>query len=366
VGRRPLAARAMGGPESPTLARVLVTGGQGFIGAYVIRELLRRGSEVTMMDLKEAPHILKQVLSDEERSRVRCVHADITDAAAVRDLVLAASPTAVVHLAGMQIPLVKGNPGLGAAVNVIGTINVFEAVRALSETANGAPAVPVVYASSAAVLGPSSDYGPAGAALPAEQHPHRPRTLYGVLKLCNEGTARLYWQDHRVPSAGLRPLTVFGVGREVGLTSASTKAVKAAILGRRFECQVTGVTGFQYVVDVARLFVEAAEGAARAGGAHVCGLRGHVASHEGFLREAERAVPALASLASVAPGAAEVPIHADVDESPLQALVGRKDLHMPLAEAVAEMAADFGALKLRGLLQDDDLGPEPGKPAAKL
>lgn len=353
----------MGSSEGPPLARVLVAGGQGFIGAYVIRELLRRGSEVTMMDLKEAPHILKQVLSDEERSRVRCAYADITDAAAVRDLVLSVRPTAVVHLAGMQIPLVKGNPGLGAAVNVIGTINVFEAVRAL-ETASGAPAVPVVYASSAAVLGPSSDYGPAGAALPAEEHPHRPRTLYGVLKLCNEGTARLYWQDHKVPSVGMRPLTVFGVGREVGLTSASTKAVKAAVLGRRFECQVTGVTGFQYVVDVARLFVEAAEGAARSGGAHVCGVRGHVASHEEFLSEAARAVPALGGLASVAQGAPEVPIHADVDESPLQALVGRQDLHTPLAEAVAEMAADFGALKHRGLLQDDDLGPEPGRPAA--
>jgi len=292
----------MGGPESSPLARVLVTGGQGFIGAYVIRELLRKGSEVTLMDLKEAPHILEMVLSEEERSRVRCVFADITNAAAIRDLVLSAKPTAVVHLAGMQIPLVKGNPGLGAAVNVIGTINIFEAVKALAETQSGAPMAPIVYASSAAVLGPSSDYGSAGVRLPAEEHYHKPRTLYGVLKLCNEGTARVYWQDHRMPSVGMRPLTVFGVGREVGLTSASTKAVKAAVLGRRFECQVTGVTGFQYVVDVARLFVEAAEGAARSGGAHASE---QVHSSAAVTRQTHPSVPreASAEAGASSPGA---------------------------------------------------------------
>lgn len=334
----------------PALARALVTGGQGFIGAYVIRELLRRRSEVTLSDLKEAPQILEQVLSPEELSRIHCVFADITDAKAVKDMVFSTKPTVVVHLAGMQIPLVKSNPALGAAVNVNGTINIFEAVRALAAESGGAPA-PVIYASSAAVLGPSEDYGSAGACLPAEVHCHKPRTLYGVLKLCNEGTARLYWQDHRVPSVGMRPLTVFGVGRE------------AAILGRKFECQVTGVTGFQYVVDVARLFVDVAVGVAKAGGSHVCGVRGHLASHEDFLREAARAVPAVSSLASIPPGVPEVPIHADVDEGPLRALVGRQELHRSLADAVAEMAADFNALLQRGALKDNDLGPEPGKPA---
>lgn len=97
----------------------------------------------------------------------------------------------------MQIPTIRSDPLLGVAVNLLGTVNVFEAVRALGGQ------VPVAYASSGAVLGPSGDY--AGAArLPAERDYHKPRTLYGVFKLCNEGTARIYWQDHGIPSAARR------------------------------------------------------------------------------------------------------------------------------------------------------------------
>ena len=61
--------------------------------------------------------------------------------------------------------------------------------------------------------GPPEDY-------PAEDLPlkddyyHKTRTLYGVFKIANEGTARLYYQEHKISSVGLRPLTCFGVGKE--------------------------------------------------------------------------------------------------------------------------------------------------------
>eukprot|EP00928_Gymnodinium_smaydae_P064775 TRINITY_DN48038_c0_g1_i1.p1 TRINITY_DN48038_c0_g1~~TRINITY_DN48038_c0_g1_i1.p1 ORF type:complete len:380 (-),score=98.98 TRINITY_DN48038_c0_g1_i1:80-1153(-) len=348
---------------SPTLARVLVTGGQGFLGAYVLRDLLQRGAAVAILDVAENAGILRQVLSDAELAKVEKTFADIADFAAVRAAVLRFRPTAIIHLAGVQIPTIKVNPALGVSVNVSGTVNVFEAAKQVAAELGTAPA-PVAYASSGAVLGPTSDYPAGGAALPAERDYHKPRTLYGVFKLCNEGTARIYWQDHGVASVALRPLTIFGVGREVGLTSGPTKAVKAAVLGRRFVVEVSGTTGFHYVDDVARIFVDAVVGAARAGGAHVCGIRGHVASYEAFLQEAARSVPEVARLASIKPGAPDVPIHGDVDEAPLRALCGRDNLHRSLSEAVADMAAHFKELKRRGALHDKDLGPEPPAPAA--
>lgn len=346
------------------LERVLVTGGQGFLGAYVLADLLRRGSAVAFLDLRDDPGILRQVLPDADLQRVQRFFADIADTEAVRRVVLQFRPTGIIHLAGVQIPTVKANPLLGASVNVVGTVNVFEAARALAaETGGGAAAaVPVAYASSAAVLGPTSDYPTPAALLPAERDNHKPRTLYGVFKLCNEGTARIYWQDHQIPSVALRPLTVFGVGREIGLTSGPTKAVKAAILGRPFVVEVAGVTGFQYVDDVARLFVDACAGAAAQRGAHVCGMRGHVTSCEDFLREAARAVPEVATLASIRPGAPDVPIHGDVDEAPLRALVGRQDLHRSLAEAIADMADRFRDLLRRGALHDRDLAAPSAAP----
>jgi len=81
---------------------------------------------------------------------------DVSDAKVVKEVVAAANPTAIIHLAGLQIPTCRANPRLGAMVNVIGTINVFEA--ALAQKAAGGEAPVVVYASSAAVLGPKTDY----------------------------------------------------------------------------------------------------------------------------------------------------------------------------------------------------------------
>lgn len=348
---------------SPTLARVLVTGGQGFLGAYVLDNLLKQGSTVALLDLKEDTRILEQVLSKADIAKVKTFYVDIADSAVVSEVVLGFKPTAVIHLAGVQIPTVKANPTLGVKVNVLGTVNIFEAVKALSAQEGKTP-VPVSYASTGAVLGPSSDYA-GGAPLPAERDYHRPRTMYGVFKLCNEGTARIYWQDHGVPSVGLRPLTIFGVGREIGLTSGPTKAVKAAVLGRPFVIEVTGVTGFHYVDDVAKLFIDTVAGTAEQPGAHVCGMRGHLASYEEFLSEAAKSVPEVAKLASIKPNAPEVPIHGDVDEAPLRALTGRRDLHLPLADAVKDMAKRFTELHKRGALHDRDLGPPPA-PSSKL
>ena len=59
----------------------------------------------------------------------------------------------------------------------------------------------------------------------------RPRTLYGVYKRCNEETARHYAESLGVPSVGLRPWTVFGVGRDQGVTSAPTSAIQAVVRG---------------------------------------------------------------------------------------------------------------------------------------
>lgn len=324
----------------------------------MLRNLLSAGSAVAMLDKKEDLGIVRQVLTAEEFARVTCVYGDIADAVAVKDAILAFKPTAVIHLAGVQIPTVRANPALGVAVNLAGTVNVFEAVRLLAEETKTKP-VPVSYASSGAVLGPSSDYA-AGGPLPAERDYHRPRTLYGVFKLCNEGTARVYWQDHLIPSVGLRPLTIFGVGREIGLTSGPTKAVKAAVLGRPFVVEVSGTTGFHYVDDVARLFIDSCAGLTSQPGAHVCGIKGHLASYQEFLAEAARSVPEVARLASIKPEAPEVPIHGDVDEAPLAVLCGRAQLHRPLASAISEMASMFKELHRRGQLHDRDL------PVAKL
>ena len=114
----------------------------------------------------------------------------------------------------------------------------------------------LVYASSAAVFGPPEDYP----ATPlADEVKLTPTTHYGFFKCCNEGNARVYFRDHGLSSVGLRPWTVFGVGRDFGMTSEPTRAIKALALGRPCHISYGGFQDLQYADDVAAIFVRCLE-----------------------------------------------------------------------------------------------------------
>ena len=75
--------------------------------------------------------------------------------------------------------------------------------------------------------------------------------------MCNELNARVYWLDQGITSIGLRPWTVYGVGRDFGMTSEPTKAIKSVAVGRPFRISYGGTQDLQYVADVAATFVRA-------------------------------------------------------------------------------------------------------------
>ncbi len=64
--------------------RVLITGGYGFIGAWIIRNLLAQSHEVWVYDLKEDPRRLRLILPESEVQKVRFVQGDVTDLPAAR------------------------------------------------------------------------------------------------------------------------------------------------------------------------------------------------------------------------------------------------------------------------------------------
>ena len=126
--------------------RFLVTGILGCIGAWTARLLAEEGVEVVGFDLGTAIHRLELVLTPEQREQVTIVRGDITDLAAFERALDAHEITNVIHLAALQVPFCKADPVLGAQVNVVGTVNVFEAVKRRGEKI---PAI--VWASSTAV-----------------------------------------------------------------------------------------------------------------------------------------------------------------------------------------------------------------------
>ncbi len=245
--------------------RVLMTGGYGCIGAWVALQLVQRGEEVWIFDLKEDTHRLDLLLTPEERERVHFLCGDVAEDGAVLAAAQQCEATHLLHLAGLQVPTCRANPLLGARVNVLGTLAVFEAALKLSGQVQR-----VVYASSAAVHGPPEpgDVGPR-----ADEVRLTPLTHYGAFKVCNELNARVYWLDHGLSSVGLRPWTVYGVGRDFGVTSEPTKAIKAVAAGRAYAISYGGLQDFQYVADVAAAFLRRSTPPSKALMRSTCGAR---------------------------------------------------------------------------------------------
>ena len=259
----------------------LITGAMGCIGSWVVKHLAERGDTPVVFDIGGDPRRIRDVLDEDTFSRVQFINGDITDGEATKRAVLEAAPRSIIHLAGLQVPFCKRDPALGAKVNVLGTIHVFEAALA-------AKVARVVYASSAAVFGPGED----GAAAPDESAACEPTTHYGVYKRANEGTAQIYWQDNGMPSIGLRPLTVYGVGRDQGLTSGPTTAMKAAVLGMEHTIGFTGSTDFNYVGDTAAMFIACADQEPVSGpGAQVYNLHGDTVAVADIIRTIEELQP---------------------------------------------------------------------------
>jgi nucleoside-diphosphate-sugar epimerase len=217
---------------------VLVTGALGCTGAWTVRELVMRDVRVVALDRSADPRRLRQITTQDQFERVRLVQGDITDLANLEETFIADEVDRVVHLGALQIPSCRADPALGALVNAVGTVSVFEAARRVD--------IPhIVYTSSIAVY----DWGPERGRLTVDA-PARPVSHYGAYKLANEGTARAYWADFGVSRMGLRPMTVYGPGRDQGLTSSPTRGILAAVLGHQYEIGFGGSTLFHYAGDV--------------------------------------------------------------------------------------------------------------------
>jgi nucleoside-diphosphate-sugar epimerase len=329
------------------LMRVLITGGYGFIGAWIIRNLLARGDEVFVYDLKEDARRLRLILTEEQVRKAAFVPGDVTDLAGLSAAIRTHGITHVIHLAGLQVPTCRADTMLGAKVNVLGTLAVFEAVKAA-----GGQVKRLVYASSAAVFG-SPDKYPAGSL--GDDVLLVPSTHYGVFKCCNEGNARIYFQDHGISSVGLRPWTVYGVGRDLGMTSEPTKAIKAALLGRPYSISFGGWTDFQYVDDVAKAFVLGLERPYT--GAKSYNLRGAVVTLADFHTALCKVLPEAKEL--VTTGTTQIAIAYDLSDAGIERDLGP----MPktgLEDGIRETVAMFRKLRDEGRLDTADLeGPKP-------
>jgi UDP-glucose 4-epimerase len=229
---------------TPLVARVIVTGGAGFIGSYVAETFLARGDDVVVVD---------DLSTGSERNvpaRAQLERVDITDADALAGA-FAGGADVVCHLAAQASVLVSAErPDYDCAVNVLGTLNVLEAAR-------GAGA-PVVFASTGGAI-----YGN-GAPLPTpEDYAPKPLAPYGASKLAAEAYVETWTRLHDVPNVVLRLGNVYGPRQnphgEAGVVAIFSDKLFA---GERPVLRGGGTPKRDYVhvSDVAHAFVLAADG----------------------------------------------------------------------------------------------------------
>ncbi len=313
--------------------RVLVTGGTGCIGSWVVRNLVREGVPVLVLSVDRQFDRLRLVLTEAEFERIGFLITDIAEIDAVEAEARRHGVNRIIHLAAMQFPFCAADPIRGAQVNVAGTVAVFELAKRLGVDR-------VVYASSAAVFGPASHYGQT--VLPPDA-PFFPTSHYGVYKVANEGTGRVYWENDGISSIGLRPHSVYGPGRDQGVTSKPTLAMIAAAARRPYHVNFGGSYQFQFVDDVARTFIRAAR--VTTPGAVAYSLGGSALSVDEILRGIEVQEPAI--VGRLTHDDRVLPFPAAFDGGPIAEALGPQ-AETPLEEGIRVTLETYRAALLGG------------------
>jgi len=226
---------------------VLVTGGTGFLGSYVVEDLVDAGHEVVAYDLSTDDRILSKlgVASDVEIRR-----GDVSEPTDVVRAVKQTGATHIVHLAALLTNSARDNPRAALDVNIQGTNAVFEAARTLDDQVER-----VTWASSAAVYAPPHNYD---AEYVNEDELVYPDTLYGATKEYNEHQARVYHEDYDIDHVALRPTVAYGPYRETGGSAFLANIIEKPALGEPFSVKYGNqVIDWQHARDIAQAFRKA-------------------------------------------------------------------------------------------------------------
>lgn len=322
------------------MTKVLVTGFSGCIGAATVERLLESGVDRVVGFSRSAS--LERV-RESHRARIEVVRGDIASEDDVLSAVRHHEPTHIIHLAAYQTPDCQAQPFRGMRINVGGTSHLFRAAAEVGSVQR------FVFASSAAVYGPRALYE---AATIVEDAPFKPSHLYGYWKVCGEGMAQAFHSESNVATVSLRIATTYGPGRDQGMTSAPTTAIKAVALGVPYEFPYSGGEHYHYVADVACAFCEAALGAFEGNG--VFNVRGETVPVSRFLEllRLEAEAQGLPFLVSMADEPMDFPFACDLDESAAVATFPR------MTRTALEVGIRESLLRFREMVERRALSPE--------
>lgn len=220
-------------------AKVLVTGGAGFIGSELVRQLAEEGASVRALDNLTNGH--RENLEGLSQDRVELVEGDIRDERIVSRLMREVD--LVYHLACLGVRHSIHSPEENHEINATGTLK-------LLLWAKEAGVDRFVYVSSSEV------YGTARSVPMTEEHPPFPKTVYGASKLAAECYARAFYETYGFPTVVVRPFNAYGPRshHEGDCGEVIPKFMLRALAGRPLVIfgDGTQTRDFTYVTDTVR------------------------------------------------------------------------------------------------------------------
>jgi nucleoside-diphosphate-sugar epimerase len=224
------------------MSTVAVTGAAGFIGRWVVDELLDRGYDVVGLDdLSNGSRRNIATFEDDESFEFRV--GDVRDNGAVERL-FSEDTSACIHLAAeIDVHESLERPNDHFEVNVVGTQHVLEACRA-TDTRLGLMGTCMVYDMAESETGID------------ESHPVKPASPYAGTKVAAENIAESYYHGYDLPVTLLRPFNTYGPFQEVGVVPIF---VERDLKGQKIQIYGDGTQtrDLLYASDCARFVVDA-------------------------------------------------------------------------------------------------------------
>ena len=213
--------------------KVMITGAAGFIGGFLAKHCLEAGCSVLGVGICSSGDTLPDGAFE---------HCDVRDSTRLSQLISTFRPDRIFHLAAQSYPTVSLiQPRETIDINVGGTVNLFECVRACGD-------MPVVV-----VACSSAEYGPvASQDLPVrETHPLRPLHPYGVSKVAQDLLAAQYFANYAIPCVRIRIFNTTGPSKMGDVCSDLARRAVEIELGMRPPSLPAGnLTSRRAIIDV--------------------------------------------------------------------------------------------------------------------
>jgi len=229
----------------------LITGGTGFIGAHIARQLIKDGEQVVTYDIDPNRKLLDYLIDKSKSDRVKVIQGDVTDLVSLIRTCQEYDIEKIIHLSALLVLAASTNPLMAVKVNCEGTLNIFETARILNLKR-------VIWASTMGIFGSpekhEQEYVPNDA-------PHYPTSIYSASKSFNEVCAAHYFNAFGVDNIAIRYPSVYGEGQTRGFTGELARELFVnPVIGKpgKVPCMYE-VNNWMYVEDAARVTIMASK-----------------------------------------------------------------------------------------------------------